>query len=230
MQNPSSRRETIATATNLRVGAKNPISIEIPDFTIQAGDFVAITGANGCGKTTLLKTIARLLNPIAGKLELAIRPGAAIGYLPQQGPLQKDFPASVFEVVISGCQASRGIRPFYTFSERRRAERIMERLGIATLSSKSYKELSGGQRQRALIARALISPRKLVLLDEPTASLDLQAAKSFLELAKELNSKGATFVFVTHDPLLIPAATKTIHIGEAVLCEKCGEKTEVCNG
>lgn len=177
----------------------------IPDFSLDRGDFACVTGSNGSGKTTLLKTIAGLLDPLAGEVVRHIERGG-IGYLPQRGPLEKDFPATVLEVVRSGCQASRGLRPFYTFSERRRAERIMERLGIAHLASRSYRELSGGQRQRVLIARTFVIPRTLLLLDEPTVALDKAATENFVELLGELNSKGASVLMVTHDETLAAKA------------------------
>lgn len=183
-------------ARSLRVGYPGGPVAGVPDFSVRKGDFTCIIGANGAGKTALVKTLAGLLQPISGELAINAK---NISYLPQQGPMQKDFPASVREVVRSGCQSSRGIRPFYTFAERRRAERIMERLGISGLASHSYRELSGGQRQKVLLARALVSQRDLILLDEPTSALDKDTAADFLRLILELASKGTSIVMVTHD-------------------------------
>ena len=189
-------RSAIIEAKNLRVGYPGgPVAV-CPDFTVERGDFTCISGANGAGKTALLKTIGGLLAPVSG--ELAIHT-SDMSYLPQQGPMQKDFPASVMEVVRSGCQSTRGFRPFYTFTERRRAERIMERLGISDLASCCYRELSGGQRQRVLIARALATPHELLLLDEPTSALDKGAAEDFLRFIREISTKGTAVLMVTHD-------------------------------
>lgn len=195
MNEKPSSAETVS-ARKLRVGYPGGPVADIQDFTVGRGDFMCIVGANGVGKTALIKTIAGLIPPVSGELTVNAK---NISYLPQQGPMQKDFPASVMEVVRSGCQASRGFRPFYTFAERRRAERIMERLGISNLASHSYRELSGGQRQKVLIARALVSPRDLILLDEPTSALDQEAAADFLRLVRSLSAKGTSVVMVTHE-------------------------------
>ena len=184
------------TARGLRVGYPGGAAIDVPDFAVCRGEWVCITGANGAGKTALLKTIAGLLAPVAGSLSVNAR---NVSYIPQQGPAQKDFPASVLEVVRSGCQSSRGLRPFYTFAERRRAERIMERLGISELAQHSYRELSGGQRQKVLIARAFVMPRDLLLLDEPTSALDADASAELLCLVRDASEKGCSVVMVTHD-------------------------------
>ena len=185
---------------NLRLGYGSNTMPPCPDFTVGAGDYLSIVGPNGAGKTTLLKCIAGLLKPLGGKLALA--PGLAdgdIGYLPQQGPLQRDFPASVREVVQSGCQALRGLRPFYTRDERRRATEAMERLGVATLAKRCYRELSGGQRQRVLLARAICGECRLLLLDEPTTGLDPDAAEEFYRTLHGINSGGVAVIMVSHD-------------------------------
>lgn len=187
------------TAHGLGVGYPGGPVVAVPDFTICRGDWVCITGANGAGKTALLKTIAGILAPVAGSLSVN---AANASYIPQQGPAQKDFPASVLEVVRSGCQGARGLRPFYTFAERRRAERIMERLGISELASHSYRELSGGQRQKVLIARAFVMPRDLLLLDEPTSALDADATAELLQLVRDAADKGSSVLMVTHDPAI----------------------------
>ena len=189
-------KSEVVSARGLRVGYPAGPVIAVPDFDVAKGDFTCIVGANGAGKTALLKTIAGLLQPVEGNLDVNAK---SVSYIPQQGPAQKDFPASVMEVVRSGCQSSRGFRPFYTFAESRRAQRIMERLGISSLASQSYRELSGGQRQKVLIARALVAPRDLLLLDEPTTALDREAAEDFLRIVRELSTKGAAVVMVTHE-------------------------------
>ena len=185
---------------DLRLGYGRHAMPPCPDFSVGAGDFLSVVGPNGTGKTTLLKCMAGLLNPLGGSLVLA--PGLAdggIGYLPQQGPYQRDFPASVREVVQSGCQALRGLRPFYTRSERRRASEAMERLGIAALAKRCYRELSGGQRQRVLLARAVCGECRLLLLDEPTTGLDPEATEDFYRMLRDINSDGVAVVMVSHD-------------------------------
>jgi zinc transport system ATP-binding protein len=185
---------------DLRLGYGSNTMPPCPDFTVGAGNCLVIVGPNGTGKTTLLKCIAGLLKPLGGTLALA--PGLAnggIGYLPQQGPLQRDFPASVREVVQSGCQALRGLRPFYTRIEKRRAAEAMERLGISALSKRCYRELSGGQRQRVLLARAVCGECRLLLLDEPTTGLDPDAAEEFYRMLQGVNSGGIAVVMVSHD-------------------------------
>lgn len=185
---------------NLRLGYGSNALPPCPDFMVGAGNCLVIAGPNGTGKTTLLKCIAGLLKPLGGTLARA--PGLAsggIGYLPQQGPLQRDFPASVREVVQSGCQALRGLRPFYTRAEKRRAAEAMERLGISALAKRCYRELSGGQRQRVLLARAVCGAGRLLLLDEPTTGLDPDATEEFYRTLQEINSGGVAVVMVSHD-------------------------------
>lgn len=186
---------------SLRVGYPGGREIAVPDFTLRAGEFLCVFGANGSGKTTLLKTIAGILAPRGGDILFAGASGRrpSIGFLPQQGPTQRDFPASAREVVRSGCQSTRLLRPFYTAAERRRADRAMVRLGIAGLASKPYHELSGGQRQRVLIARALAAPRDILLLDEPTAALDTETAADLAKILSAIAASGIAVVMVTHD-------------------------------
>ena len=200
---------------DLRLGYGSNAMQPCPDFTVGAGNYLCIVGANGSGKTTLLKAIAGLIKPLSGTLALA--PGLAsggIGYVPQQGPLQRDFPASVREVVQSGCQAMRGWRPFYSRAERRRAKDAMERLGIVTLARRCYRELSGGQRQRVLLARALCGDCRLLLLDEPTTGLDRDATADFYSLLREINAGGMTIATVTHDhSAALASATHVLTLG-----------------
>lgn len=200
---------------DLRLGYGSNAMPPCPDFTVGAGDYLSIIGPNGAGKTTLLKCIAGLLKPLGGKLALA--PGLAdggIGYLPQQGPLQRDFPASVREVVQSGCQALRGFRPFYTRDERRRATEAMERLGVATLAKRCYRELSGGQRQRVLLARAICGECRLLLLDEPATGLDPDAAEEFYRTLHGINSGGVAVIMVSHDlDSALRSATHVLTLG-----------------
>jgi zinc transport system ATP-binding protein len=167
---------------------------------VNAGDYLCIVGENGSGKSTLMKTMLRLKTPMSGQVTSGdgLMP-REIGYLPQQTLVQKDFPASVREVVRSGCLNRRGLRPFYNKAEKRTAEENMEKLGIAAIAKRCYRELSGGQQQRALLARALCAARKMLMLDEPAAGLDPKAAADMYELIAGLNGGGVTVVAISHD-------------------------------
>jgi zinc transport system ATP-binding protein len=162
-----------------------------------------------------MRTILRLKAPMSGHIEAG--DGLSqneIGYLPQQTAAQKDFPASVREVVRSGCLNRCGFRPFYSANEKRMAEENMERLGIAPLAKRCYRELSGGQQRRALLARALCAARKLLLLDEPAAGLDPKASSEMYAIIKDLNSSGATIIMISHDiAASLRYASHILHIG-----------------
>jgi zinc transport system ATP-binding protein len=147
-----------------------------------------------------MKTLLRLKTPMSGKIEAGdgLAPNE-IGYLPQQTIIQKDFPASVREVVISGCLNGCGLRPLYNRKEKKLAEENMEKLGIANLANRCYRELSGGQQQRALLARALCATRKILLLDEPTAGLDPNATAEMYDIIAELNKNGTSIIMISHD-------------------------------
>ena len=143
------------------------------NFEIHTGDYLCIVGENGSGKSTLMKTVLGLQQPMSGKVLTG--DGLAqneIGYLPQQTIVQKDFPATVWEIVLSGCQGRCGLRPFYTKEEKQLAEDNIEKMGITHLTKRCYRELSGGQQQRVLLARALCATKKMLLFDEPVSGLD----------------------------------------------------------
>lgn len=180
-------------------------------FTVEEGDYLAIIGGNGAGKSTLLKGILGLHKPTAGEISLGIRK-KEIGYLPQQTLSQQHFPASVEEIVLSGRLNRRGFHPFYTKRDKQEAEKAIEQLGIGELKKRCYCELSGGQQQRVLLARALCSASKLLLLDEPTAGLDSTATQEFYRLVKTLNQEGMTVIMVTHH---IPSA---LQYARHILC------------
>lgn len=185
-------------------------------FCVNKGDYLCIVGENGSGKSTLMKTMLGLIPPISGKITTSDGlKQTMIGYLPQQNEFQKDFPASVEEIVLSGFQARMGLRPFYTKEEKKEAREKMERLKIADLMKKSYKELSGGQRQRVLLCRALCATKECLLLDEPVSGLDPGATALMYELIEQLHKEGITIIMISHD---IDAAVKysdhILHIGK----------------
>ena len=158
------------TCQDLSVGYEGKAVLQDLNFSVRSGDYLCIVGENGAGKSTLMKTILGLQPPVRGKVltDDGLRPNE-IGYLPQQTQVQKDFPASVWEIVLSGCQGRCGRRPFYRRAEKQLAERALEKLHISPLARRCYRELSGGQQQRVLLARALCATRSMLLLDEPTA-------------------------------------------------------------
>ena len=189
------------------------------NFSVSAGDYLCIVGENGSGKSTLMKTILGLHAPMKGKISTGDGLDKnEIGYLPQQTVVQKDFPASVREIVLSGCQSRCGLRPFYNKEEKALAASAMERMNITSLEKRCYRELSGGQQQRVLLARALCATRKLLLLDEPVSGLDPKVTVDMYELISELNRKdGITVIMISHDiSAAMKYATHILHIGKKV--------------
>ena len=189
------------TARELSLGYDGQALVEHLNFEVNEGDYLVIVGENGSGKTTLMKTILGLVPPLAG--EILTGDGlrhTEIGYLPQQTLVQRDFPASVREIVLSGCQARAGFRPFYRKEERTLAKEAMARLGVDVFADRCYRDLSGGQQQRVLLARALCATRKLLLLDEPVSGLDPNVTEEMYELIDELNKKDRiTVIMISHD-------------------------------
>ena len=187
------------------------------NFKVEQGDYLCILGENGAGKSTLMKGLLGLKKPSAGTVACGEDLRAKeIGYLPQQTPVQKDFPASVWEVVLSGCLSGMGLRPFYSKAEKDRAVRNMQALEIMDLKDRCYRDLSGGQQQRVLLARALCATRKVILLDEPVAGLDPLVTINMYKLIERINREmGITVIMVSHD---IQAATRyashILHLGE----------------
>ena len=170
-------------------------------FQVRSGDYLCIVGENGSGKSTLLKSLLGLLKPLSGEIVHAdtLR-GGSIGYLPQQTRAQKDFPATVTEVVRSGFISGKGMRFFYTAQEKSRALMNMGKLGVLELKDRCYRELSGGQQQRVLLARALCAAGELLILDEPVTGLDPAAAQELYRTLEYLNKQeGIAIVAVTHD-------------------------------
>ena len=207
------------TCQALSVGYEGKAVLQDLNFSVRSGDYLCIVGENGAGKSTLMKTILGLQPPIRGKVLTGdgLRPNE-IGYLPQQTQVQKDFPASVWEIVLSGCQGRCGRRPFYRRAEKRLAEHTLEKLHIAPLARRCYRELSGGQQQRVLLARALCATRSMLLLDEPTAGLDPKATAELYQLIARLNHQdGITVIMISHDlTAALDAASHILHIGQTV--------------
>jgi zinc transport system ATP-binding protein len=171
------------------------------DFEVRRGDYLCVVGENGSGKSTLIKGLLRLKTPTEGSVLMGdgLKP-TEIGYLPQQTAAQKDFPASAYEVVLSGRLSARGILPFYSRKDKAVADENLGRLGIEPLRRRCYRELSGGQQQRVLLARALCATRKVLLLDEPVAGLDPMATQELYRLIAGINkSTGITIIMVSHD-------------------------------
>ena len=188
-------------------------------FSVGKGDYLCIVGENGSGKTTLMKTLLGLQPPMSGRVETG--EGLTrneIGYLPQQTLVQRDFPASVWEIVISGCQNRMGMRPFYGAEEKKLAQEAVGRMHLTELTRRCYRDLSGGQQQRVLLARALCATRKLLLLDEPVAGLDPKVTQDMYQTIYDLNRKdGITIIMISHDiAAALRYATHVLHIGGTV--------------
>lgn len=189
------------------------------NFSVDAGDYLCVVGENGSGKSTLMKTVLGLMKPLGG--EIVTGDGLKqkeIGYLPQQTAIQKDFPASVYEIVLSGCGNSQGARPFYNKNEKRLARENMEKLGISNLAKRCYRELSGGQQQRVLLARALCATKKLLILDEPVSGLDPKVTSEMYGVIEDLNRNGGiTVIMISHDlSAAMTYATHILHIGKKI--------------
>ena len=200
---------------DLTLGYENNALIENLSFEVKKGDYLCIVGENGTGKSTLMRTILHLQKPMGGSIEYGDGlKSTEIGYLPQQTLVQRDFPASVKEVVISGCQAKTGMRPFYSKEEKALAAKNMERLGIDNLAKRCYRELSGGQQQRVLLARALCATEKMLLLDEPVSGLDPKVTADMYKMIKKLNYDGISIIMISHDIYsAVKYASHILHIG-----------------
>ena len=211
---------------DLCVGYDGKAVLQDLNFAVFSGDYLCIVGENGSGKSTLMKTILGLQQPVRGRiLTLDGLRKNEIGYLPQQTQVQKDFPASVREIVLSGCQGRCGSRPFYNKEEKQLAADAMEKMQIAQLAKRCYRELSGGQQQRVLLARALCATRKMLLLDEPVSGLDPKVTVEMYALIEKLNREdGITVIMISHDiAAAVKYASHILHIGDAVFF---GTKTE----
>jgi len=205
------------TCNNITLAYDGTPVLQNLSFSVKAGECLCIVGANGTGKSTLIRALLGLMTPISGEITfgegLSMRD---IGYLPQQTAVQRDFPASVIEIVLTGHLGRHSFSPFYSGKEKREAREILRELGMEAVAGKSYCSLSGGQQQRVLLARALLAARKMILLDEPTASLDPTATREFYALIRKLRiEKGITVLIVTHDlSVLSRDADHILHLGQ----------------
>ena len=199
---------------NLSIGYNRYGIVEGLCFSVNAGDFLCIVGENGSGKSTLLKSILGLNRPISGKIEFGDGlDGKKIGYLPQQTAVQRDFPASAYEIVLSGTLNSGAWRPFYTAKQKKLALDSMERMGVAHLKDRCFRSLSGGQRQRILLARAICATERLIVLDEPVAALDVDATRDMYAAIESLNRDGIAVIMVSHDTEeALRRATHVLHV------------------
>ena len=212
--------EPLIKCEHVDLGYENQDAVINVNMEVCPGDYLCIVGENGSGKSTLIKGLLGLLKPSGGKLTVAEElKTTVIGYLPQQTAAQKDFPASVREVVLSGCLSRRGRRPFYSKTEKDIASANMEKLGITQLADQCYRELSGGQQQRVLIARALCATRELLILDEPITGLDPMAIQDFYSMIRKLNREDkVAIIMVSHDLRnAVEEANKILHLQKQVL-------------
>lgn len=196
---------------NLVLGYEGVAVAEHISFEVNKGDYLYIVGENGAGKSTLMKTLLGLTPLMGGNI--AVGDGLEaheIGYLPQQTFVQKDFPASVWEIVLSGTLPKCGMRPFFGKAQKQLAEKNMRRMDIWDLKKECYRNLSGGQQQRVLLARALCASSKLLVLDEPVTGLDPKVTAEFYQLIRKLNEEGLTIIMVSHD--IHAAVTYASHI------------------
>ena len=207
------------TCRDLSIGYGGRAIRDHINFSLHKGDYLCVIGENGSGKSTLMKTLLHLLPPVSGSVLHGDGLGSnEIGYLPQQTVIQKDFPASVREIVLSGCQNHCGIRPFYNKEEKRLSEEMMDKLQITHFRNRCYRELSGGQQQRVLLARALCATKKILLLDEPVSGLDPKVTEEMYRLIEQLNHVDQiTIIMISHDIReAVKYASHVMYLGEDI--------------
>ncbi len=198
-------------AENLGVGYNSREVCSGISFSLEKGDFLIIVGENGAGKSTLMKTLLGFIPKLEGELQIN---ADTLGYLPQQSEIEGDFPALVWDIVLSGNILRIKNRPFYRKEDKERTLKNLERLGISNLKKSCFRELSGGQKQRVLLARALCASEELLMLDEPVAGLDQIVRDDFYSLVRGLHKCGSTVVMVTHNiETLLDDATHVLHLG-----------------
>lgn len=208
---------SLITCENVSFAYEGNIVLEDLNFSIEEGNYLCIVGENGAGKSTLVKGLLHLKKYSKGSITMFNLHSHQIGYLPQQTSNQKDFPASLYEVVLSGRMNSCSILPFYSRKDKQIASEMMQLLGIEKMKNKCYRELSGGQQQRALLARALCATKKLLLLDEPATGLDPIMTGEFYQLLERINQeKKITIIMVSHDiHSAVKFASHILHLGKS---------------
>ena len=216
------KNKQIIRCNNLIIGYNNIQVLPPINFNVEEGDYIVVVGANGTGKTTLCKTLLHLQEPLSGRIEyLSGLKSSEVGYLPQLSQIPEDFPASIEEIVLSGMANKLSLFGFYTKTQKELAKNSMQLLSIYQLKDKSYRELSGGQRQRVLLARALCSTKKVLILDEPTTGLDNACISEMYSITQKLNKEqGITIIMISHDfENAIKYANKVLSTGEKVVFE-----------
>lgn len=192
--------KNLIRCSNVTLGYDGLTTVSDISFCVEENDYLCIIGDNGTGKSTLLKALLGLKYVSSGDVVYEGLKKSEIGYLAQQTEVQKDFPASVWETVLSGCLNGMRFNPFYSAKEKERAKNALETLEISELKNKCYKELSGGQQQRVLLSRAMCASKKVFVLDEPTTGLDPKMTTELFSLVKRLNlENGIAVIMVTHD-------------------------------
>lgn len=209
---------TILSCQGISLAYEGRTVVSDLNFQVEAGSYLCLVGENGSGKTTLMRTLLGLKTPASGEIVYHGLQQNEIGYLPQQSAAQREFPASVMEIVLSGC-LNRRRHPFYRRSDRQRAMQNLNRLGMGSQANTPYRLLSGGQQQRVLLARALCATSKLLLLDEPVTGLDPLATQELYELIQELNqTDGITVIMVSHDVhAAVREASHILHLAQTPL-------------
>ncbi len=209
----------LLSCENLTLGYDGREIVRDLSFSVERGDYLCIVGENGSGKTTLMKALLGLTEPLSGRVKIGdgLRRNR-IGYLPQQTEVQKDFPATVWEIVLSGCCGSMGLNPFYSAAQKEKARANLQKMGLSDLARRCYRELSGGQQQRVLLARALCAAEEVLLLDEPVTGLDPKVTGELYDLIARLNREDhLTILMISHDvAAAMRYADHVLHVGKTV--------------
>ena len=208
----------LITCRDLCIGYDSRPILSDLTFDINSGEYICVVGENGAGKSTLIKTLVGIISPKSGHLHYLNVKRNQIGYLPQQNKLNPDFPATVFEIVLSGCLSKKGILPFYTKKFKNMAMDSLETIKMTSFKNHPFATLSGGQKQRVLLARALCACDKLLVLDEPVSGLDPIVTNEFYQIISSLNkNQGLSVIMVSHDiETAVKYADKIMHLKNGI--------------